>query len=314
MRADIETIGWHPPAGYDLALEVIPIRELRRRGSAGHFRAPQRVGFFMMLAVTGGRTAHVIDFAALSAGPGTWLLLRPGQTQKFDFEAPWEGFSIVFRPELLPPGDGPLASVPRALSSRIGDFHGRVDLAPREHALCCESVRQMQRDARLEAPAGVRNALMLYQLYVLLLRLELAHGRALGAEPAASVDRVASLGKLVDRHFRERRDVGWYASALHTSVKTLTRATLAVAGVPAKTLIAERVALEAKRLLVHTGLPVAAIAESLGFPEASNFVKFFRREAGCTPSSFRTSSAAGRDAVARERRSAAPPSRNPPRR
>lgn len=48
-------------------------------------------------------------------------------------------------------------------------------------------------------------------------------------------------------------------------------------------MIATRIALEAKRLLVHTSLTVALIADELGFDDPSNFVKFFRREVGCAP-------------------------------
>ena len=41
--------------------------------------------------------------------------------------------------------------------------------------------------------------------------------------------------------------------------KTLTRATMSVAGVTTKAFIASRIRLEAKRLLIHTSLPVASI-------------------------------------------------------
>jgi transcriptional regulator GlxA family with amidase domain len=58
-------------------------------------------------------------------------------------------------------------------------------------------------------------------------------------------------------------------------------------GMTAKAFIAARIVLEAKRLLVHTDLSVATIAEKLGFHEATNFSKFFRREADSTPAEFR---------------------------
>jgi AraC-like DNA-binding protein len=59
------------------------------------------------------------------------------------------------------------------------------------------------------------------------------------------------------------------------------------AGTNAKAFIASRISLEAKRLLVHTDVSVTLIAESLGFSEATNFIKFFKRETGCTPAEFR---------------------------
>jgi transcriptional regulator GlxA family with amidase domain len=45
--------------------------------------------------------------------------------------------------------------------------------------------------------------------------------------------------------------------------------------------------LEAKRLLVHTQLPIGTITAEVGFSEPTNFVKFFRRRKGVLPFKFR---------------------------
>ena len=63
---------------------------------------------------------------------------------------------------------------------------------------------------------------------------------------------------------------------------------MAAEGRTAKEMIDERVALEAKRLLAHTCSSLAEIGCQLGFSEATNFVKFFKRTAGMTPSTFRS--------------------------
>jgi AraC-like DNA-binding protein len=78
-----------------------------------------------------------------------------------------------------------------------------------------------------------------------------------------------------------------YADQLGYTEKSLARAVAAAAGTTAKAFIAARINLEAKRLLVHTDQPIATLAEKLGFDEATNFSKFFKREVGCTPAEFR---------------------------
>jgi AraC-like DNA-binding protein len=83
------------------------------------------------------------------------------------------------------------------------------------------------------------------------------------------------------------RSVDDYAKGLGCSAKALRRACLAVRGVPPKMMIEERVILEAKRLIAYTPSPIEAIAETVGFSEATNFVKFFSHHAGMTPSQFR---------------------------
>ena len=81
--------------------------------------------------------------------------------------------------------------------------------------------------------------------------------------------------------------VGEYAKNLGYSQSTLTRACLATAQMTAKEVIDKRVALEAKRLLVHSEATAAYIGYQLGFMEPSNFVKFFSRMTGQTPQHYR---------------------------
>jgi len=52
------------------------------------------------------------------------------------------------------------------------------------------------------------------------------------------------------------------------------------------------VALEAKRLLAESDVPVAEIGAQLGFGEATNFGRFFARTVGCAPGVFRAQSRA----------------------
>jgi AraC-like DNA-binding protein len=91
----------------------------------------------------------------------------------------------------------------------------------------------------------------------------------------------------IERSFATSRRVEEYAARLGCSVRTLTRASLAATGRSAKQLIDDRVALEAKRLLAHTDAPIADIGRTLGFPEPTNFGRFFGREVGVSPGSFR---------------------------
>jgi AraC-like DNA-binding protein len=51
--------------------------------------------------------------------------------------------------------------------------------------------------------------------------------------------------------------------------------------------------LEAKRQLAVTSDSVESIGLSLGFSEATNFVKFFRRVSGDTPAAFRSTHRCG---------------------
>lgn len=51
--------------------------------------------------------------------------------------------------------------------------------------------------------------------------------------------------------------------------------------------LAHGIALEAKRLLAHSTASVAEVAYQLGFSEATNFVRFFRKHVDIPPAGFR---------------------------
>jgi AraC-like DNA-binding protein len=105
--------------------------------------------------------------------------------------------------------------------------------------------------------------------------------------PSADVARLESLRRLIERSFRDTRAVAEYAGALGCSVRTLDRTTQALAGCTTSAMIAERVLLEAKRQLAHTDVTLEVLAEQLGFSEATQLSKFFRRGTGETAGAFR---------------------------
>jgi AraC-like DNA-binding protein len=105
--------------------------------------------------------------------------------------------------------------------------------------------------------------------------------------PPADVLRIRQFKQDLERSFRVTRNVGDFAQRLRCSTKTLDRTCRAVSGLSAKETVDARVVLEAKRLLAHTVLTVAAIGEELGFSEPTNFVKFFKARVGLLPGEFR---------------------------
>ena len=92
----------------------------------------------------------------------------------------------------------------------------------------------------------------------------------------------------LEAHFKSRPSVLDLAERIGFSESTLSRACVAKVGRTAKHEIDRRIALEAKRLLVHSKASIAEIGHDLGFTEATNFVKFFKRMAGVAPVAFRT--------------------------
>ena len=286
---EFETIRWNPPTGAALGLETLRTSELRRRGGQAQFARPQRVEFFTLMAPTEGETRHVIDFATLAGEPGTWLLSRPGQMQRFDFSTGWEGWHVVFHPAFIPPVLSSLEKPFHALVDRLSSLPTVMRLTPSDHQHCIALVERMHADGLLTVEEADRNALLVHQLSLLLIRLKLGlRSTSQGPiGPPVDQDRVDRFRKLIEARFAEEHRVGWYASSLGCTVKTLSRATAAVAGRTPTAMIIDRLVLEAKRRLVYETRPIQRIAHDLGFHEPAAFVKLFKNREGIPPRAFR---------------------------
>lgn len=294
-QPDIARIGYRPTAPYALDLEVFSWRSLRARVPPPELRRPHRLEFQQLVCVTRGGCTHVMDFEPVPCKPGSVLVFQPSQTEQYDVASEWDGWLVLFRPEFLFMPSARASAGSTAELNLVGILAGlprHLALAPAEFRLFRSVLAQMHADSQLAAPAAQTHALLRHQLCTLLVRLDLAHrrmqeeGRQRTAAPA-ELHRFQRFQQLLEQSFQRWHQVTRYANALGCTERTLTRATLAAAGLTAKAFIGARIALEAKRLLVHTTLPVATIADRLGFDDASNFVKFFKREAACTPQAFR---------------------------
>jgi AraC family transcriptional regulator, transcriptional activator of pobA len=97
-------------------------------------------------------------------------------------------------------------------------------------------------------------------------------------------------GELVEDNFARHRAVQFYAAALHTHPNHLNHIVKKATGLTAKQTITKRVIMEAKYLLVSTGLTVKEVAYELGFADPNYFISFFKKEQKTTPAHYRSQS------------------------
>ena len=92
---------------------------------------------------------------------------------------------------------------------------------------------------------------------------------------------------LVSKHIRAERTLSFYATGLHVTAKHLSETVKEVSGRTARQWINEALTLEAKVLLQNKQITIRQVAELLSFPDQSSFGKFFKAQAGHSPSAFR---------------------------
>jgi AraC-like DNA-binding protein len=279
-QAAIRQIGYNPPPGKAGEVEAETIQGLLHRAGLDEFTMTQRLEFHLMLAVTKGRSTHMVDFTDHDLRPGAVLWIRPGQVQRWGDLTRIDGYSLAFPAGLVGPETDALAAVESAYGTRFWALTQRQRdvVGPLLDALVALSP-----DETL-AP-DLRRAALTHLLATLLLRL-----RGLAGADAASdglPEAYVAFRDLVETEHARQQAVTAYAAALGYSSRTLVRATQAAAGVSPKRMIDDRILLEARRLLAHTDQTVGRIGTALGFDDASNFTSWFEKRAGVLPSEFR---------------------------
>lgn len=100
-------------------------------------------------------------------------------------------------------------------------------------------------------------------------------------------DLVMRFANLVEKHFKEHREVKYYAKLLSISPKYLTETVHEVTGTSASVIIDEKVVQEIEHLLLNPRLTILQISDTLNFANQSFFGKYFKRHNGVSPSEYR---------------------------
>ncbi|TDM08461.1 MAG: AraC family transcriptional regulator [Ideonella sp. MAG2] len=288
----LRTLDYQAPRGYAYDLEVLRFAKLRQLKPASWFHTVERLGLYLLILVDTGSCTHMAECQFLELAPGSLVCLRPGQVQRYDVSTPWDGWLLLMRPEVLDPlaaQQGPLRMSTAAILDEM-PMCSTVSPAVKDALLAL--MAQMARDASADADPPWTGRLLKLQVQTLCARLaghQATQVEVPRAEAPADRGRVARFKSLLERDFTHAHHVGHYAQLLGVAERSLSRSTQRVLGQTAKEVITARVLLEAKRLLVYTSDPVAQIGYSLGFDEATNFAKFFRRETGQGLQAFRRS-------------------------
>jgi AraC-like DNA-binding protein len=285
-RATVDQLEYRP-RGRELDVEVFLFSDLRRRVTRAELLALYHYSFHTLVCVTEGDVIQQVDFQPVTCSAGSLLVLRPGQVHSFGSDEGWDGWMVLFRAEFLPSETQTTADLLPALGlDRLPDH---LSLSAPDFQAVSEVIARMRLDVASDALPKDLHALLRFQLSSLLLRLTILQDRHVSTTVARSpgVQRFARFRRLVEQNYAGWHQVSAYAAALACTEKSLTRAALEATGQSAKSVITARIALEAKRLLAHTDRPIYLIAEGLGFEEATNFGKFFKRETDFTPLGFR---------------------------
>lgn len=241
---------------------------------------------YEVLYISDGEGTHIIDFEPYSVEKQTFHFLAKGQIHFWQLTKPLTGYALVFPEEFL--------GFPSSDIVRVHDFafFHQVGHAPylsvKEDSLSMingllQGIEQEFTDPNARSVTALRA-----HLHILLTHL---HRLYLVDHPEEDSKTTSSLVRqfkqLVSEHFLVTHSVQDYADKIGVSSSHLRDTVKEATGYAPGHFIREKLALEAKRLLVHSNVTVAEIGYQLGFEDSSYFGRFFKREVGMSPKAFR---------------------------
>jgi AraC-like DNA-binding protein len=249
---------------------------------------PHRHDFFHLVWVERGTGYHIIDDVKYEVRPQTLFFMSPGQIHDFMPSEDAEGYAINFSAEFFAlqlKNKNVLAQIP------VYDLENKIQALYPQGAVADDirSVLEAIRDEYDAEQYGTHDMIRSY-LFILLVKASRM------VEPGSSAyagHRSLLLHRrfqaLLEEQFVDLQQPAEYARLLRCTERALNDATRRCAGSTVAQLIRERVILEAKRLLAHSGVQVAQVAAQLGFEDPAYFSRCFKKHTGRTPVEFRQS-------------------------
>lgn len=264
-------------------LEIVDLAEIHRRAEQlmPPPNTPHRVRFNMLVLIERGTGYHIVDFSRIPFKPGSVVFINKGQVQAFDFSSQPSGKAILYTETFIDSLQATMR-IPFLINLAVLEPHIHIE------GTLKHSVSRLLDELQTEMGQVESDVAIVKSLFGALLML-LARARNNPAKNLRRVDaqKLTSFLALVAQQYTHSRDASFYANTLGMTYKTLNLLCKKTTGSTAKHHIDQYVLLEAKRRLMIEQYDIATLAYELGFDEATNFTKFFKRHTGQTPKQFR---------------------------
>ncbi len=284
-KQKIEKYHLHKAHPEKLQFQVYDLKSYRKK-SGLKAAVPHSHSYYQVIWFFDAGGSHIVDFECLDIKKNTVLFINKDQIHAFDENLNTPGWLIHFNESFFMHSD-----VDMFLKYHLFNT-GQSSCYEMDHKMAYVGstyISLMQQE--LEQPNNFGSEdVMRYLLKSFLINLE----RIRRAETKNKIEltntyelQYYTFKDLLEAHYNQCTSVQAYAEAMHISSKTLANITKNQVGKSPSQLIADRIILEAKRLLQFTSLQISEVLYRLGFEDASYFVKYFKRHVGVSPSDYR---------------------------
>ncbi|OGU56479.1 MAG: hypothetical protein A2V66_05795 [Ignavibacteria bacterium RBG_13_36_8] len=243
--------------------------------------------FFSIMFIKKGKGRQIIDFESYNIKPNTIFFIAPGQVHRWVNPKFIKGSVLKFTEHFY--------TLHAKRESVLKDFTFMYGIKNRSCLFASEELfKKLYSTVRIilkeyNSSIDYKNEMLGVYLLQLLINLK----RAIKSEgPCDNIDFNSTIAHqfkiLLEEKYKESKSVSDYAKLLNLNVRRLTSITKRKYSKNVGVLIRERVILEAKRMLVHTGKSIAEISYDLGLEDPSYFTRIFKKHMKISPQQFRT--------------------------
>lgn len=247
----------------------------------------RRDEFYVVFWITAGSGYYYIDFERYDISPNTLYFIAPRQVHYWEWESqkPIRGYAMPFEAELFHIYGLQNFLYELDLFDMVGGSSA-LYLRDQEANNVQQIVGQLCTEYETDKFGRLEFILSLLQILLILAQRQLRTTYSF-PRPTAGQHLTRAYLQLLKENVTADHHLGKYAEQLGVTVGYLIETIKDETGLPAGKMLRQRLALEAKRWLVHSDLTVSQIADKLNFADPSYFGRFFKRETGQTPLSFR---------------------------
>jgi len=247
---------------------------------------PHLHDFYVVQFVLEGGGTHIVDFKPFDVSPNSLFFVSPQQLHLWRPDGDIKGFVMVFTEEFLRASGSPFGSIFEL------EFFNSVAHSPMLHASDAqaetinESLQIMSKEFMLKDSGYA--SMIRAQFRILMVNLQrMFAGQLEKSKLEREPDLVRRFKLLAAQNFASQMSIQEYANQLDVSASRLNSVIKDTTAQTPGQIVRREMMLAAKRMLAHSDKNISEICFQLNFEDPSYFGRFFKREAGVSPSVFR---------------------------
>ncbi|GAA0182213.1 hypothetical protein SH2C18_46290 [Clostridium sediminicola] len=271
----------------DKGFEIISLKSFFQTANTSFIRKQFRTDFYNLIFITKGKCIHEIDFFEYTIQSGELLVISNNRVHGYSEFDNLEGYLIMFT-------EGFLCEFLSSHTSEVKDLFKQSYLNPHVkfidlYASTLTKLLDVLYDMYTNTDA-VMNYKVISSAFRTLALLVLNNSLTEDISKQKKNELFIQFTELVEKHIHKEKTVEGYANMMHISKKTINLMTRKAIDISAKQYIIQQLILKIKLKLCFEQKSIKEIANELGFTEAYNMTKFFKKYTKLNPREFRSMS------------------------